>query len=180
MEFQTVINDVKGKAETYAGQAQDVFKTSVNVVKQANGIVTGSVQTLAKTESAAAKDLYASAVASFEKAKKAGFKAVANEPMAYVPAGRDRVSSAYSDSIKVVTKARTDLEKVFNKGFDAIQVSLGVKKSAPKRAASSAKKTAAKSANSAASTAKTTAKRTTTAAKKTASTAKAKTTGATA
>lgn len=56
MEIQVVINDVKGKAETYAAQAQDVFKTSVEVAKQANGIFVGSVQTLAKTESAAAKD----------------------------------------------------------------------------------------------------------------------------
>lgn len=168
MELQTVINDVKGKAETYADQAQNVIKTSVDVVKQANGIVVGSVQTLAKTESAAAKDLYEAAVASFEKAKKAGVKAVANEPMAYVPAGRDRVTTAYTDSVKVVTKARTDLEKVFDKGFDSIQVTLGVKKPAPKRAASTAKKTATKTASSAKTATKTTAKRTTTAAKKTA------------
>ncbi|PWN57864.1 phasin family protein [Abyssibacter profundi] len=174
MEIQVVINDVKGKAETYAAQAQDVFKTSVEVAKQANGIFVGSVQTLAKTESAAAKDLYDAALASFEKAKKAGVKAVANEPVEYLPNGKDRIVTAYSDSVKVVTKARTDLEKVFEKGFDTIQVQLGLKKPAPKkRATTAAKKAPAKTtaatkkaAAGTKTTTKTTAKRTTAAAKK--------------
>ncbi|MEC9406535.1 MAG: phasin family protein [Pseudomonadota bacterium] len=178
MEIQVVINDVKGKAETYAVQAQDVFKTSVEVAKQANGIVVGSVQTLAKTESAAAKDLYEAALASFEKAKKAGVKAVANQPVEYLPNGKDRIVTAYSDSVKVVTKARTDLEKVFEKGFDTIQVQLGLKKPAPKKRATAAKKAPAKTAatKKAATGTKTTAKRTTATAKKT--TAKATTTSA--
>ena len=144
MEIQTVITDVKGKAEVYAGQAQDVFKTSVEVVKKANGIVVGSVQTLAKTESAAAKDLYDAAVASFEKAKQDGVKAVATKPVDYLPSGSDRISTAYSGSVKGVTKARTDLEKVFEKGFDTIQIQLGLKaKPAPKKRAAPAKTTAA-------------------------------------
>lgn len=164
MEIQVVINDVKGKAETYAGQAQGVIKTSVEVAKQANGIFVGSMQTLAKTEGAAAKDLYDAALASFEKAKKAGVKAVANKPAEYVPNGRDRIVTAYSDSVKVVTKARTDLEKVLEKGFDTIQVQLGLKKPAPKkRATSTAKKAPAK----ATAAKKTTAAKTTTATKRT-------------
>lgn len=98
-------------------------------------------------------------------------KAVANEPVEYLPNGKDRIVTAYSDSVKVVTKARTDLEKVFEKGFDTIQVQLGLKKPAPKkRATTAAKKAPAKTTaatKKAAAGTKTTAKRTTAAAKKT-------------
>ena len=177
MEIQSVINDVKGKAESYAGQAQNVFKHGVDTVKAANDIVVKNVQKLAEAESATAKDLYSVTVESFNKARTDGVKAVTSNPEAYVPAGRDHIVSAYETGVTTFTKTRDELSKVFTKGFDHIQVELGVKpapkkKAAPKKTTSAANG-ATKSATSTArksTTAKrtTTARKTTTAAKKTA------------
>ena len=70
--------------------------------KAANAIVVEGVKTLVDTNVAAGKDLLAVAQTSFSKAKTDGVKAVAANPVAYLPEGKDRVVAAYTDSVAVV------------------------------------------------------------------------------
>ena len=164
MEFQTLINDVKGKAQTYAGQAQNAAQTSVDTVKKANDVVVKHFKTLAETETTAAKDLYAEAVKSFEKARKDGVKTVAAAPVGYLP--KDRAVTAFDDTVKIVVKTRDELTKVFNAGFEGVQIDLGIKKAPVKKAVKRTTKRATTARKTATKKATTTAKKATTAAKK--------------
>ena len=160
MEIQTIINDAKGKAQTYADRAQNAAKTGVDTAKKANDVVVKQFKTLAETETTAAKDLYAEAVKAFDKARKDGVKAVAAQPVAYLP--KDRAIAAYDDTVKVVVKTRDELNKVLTKGFDGIQIDLGFKKAPVKKAvkrASTTRKTVAKKTTTTAKKATTTAKK---------------------
>lgn len=156
MNFETVVSDVKGRFEVVGNQAQGVAKLGVDTLKAGTDVVVTGVQGLVKTNGAVAKDLLENGKISFEKAKTDGFVAVASNPVEYVPAGRDQVVSAFSDSVSQVAKTGEELVKILKGGVNKITVSLNGKpatKKAPAKKAP-AKRTAAKKA-----TKKTTAKK---------------------
>ncbi|MGH8456762.1 MAG: phasin family protein [Stenotrophobium sp.] len=154
MNVETIVNDVKGRVEPIVAQGKEVVAKGQEVVlagfetlKTANGIVVEGVQTLVKTNVEAGKDLFAAAQTSFEKAKADGLKTVAANPVAYLPEGKDRVISAYNDTVELVTKTGDELVKTFKQGFETINakitgeaVVVAKAKATVKKAATKAKK----------------------------------------
>ncbi|MDB5971915.1 MAG: hypothetical protein JWQ90_4365 [Hydrocarboniphaga sp.] len=141
MTVQTIVSDVKGRVEPLVAIGQEVVTLSVDALLKANDVVVDGVQTVVKTQIEAGKDLLATFQSSFEKAKSAGFKAVAAAPIDYLPDGRERVVSAYNDTLTVVTKTSGEVVKIVKKGYATVSAKLSgaaVAKKAP------AKKTARK------------------------------------
>lgn len=120
MNVETIVNDVKARAEVVAAKGQEVVEASFETLKAANAIVVEGVQSLLETNVAAGKDLLAVAQTSFNKAKTDGIKAVAANPVAYLPEGKDRVVAAYNDSVAVVSKTSDELVKTFKQGYESI------------------------------------------------------------
>ena len=153
MSLQTVVDDVKGRVETLTAQGQKVAQISLDTLKQTGEIVAGKFQALVKTESEAAKDLYAAAKLGLDKARADGIKAVAAAPIGYLPP-KDKFITVYNETVTIVSKTGDELYKTFKTGFSSIQAELKgeaapvVKKvkAATKKAAGAAKKAAAKAA----------------------------------
>lgn len=124
MNVETIVSDVKGRVEPIVAKGQDVVTLSFETLKLANTIVVDGVQELVKTNVDAGKDLFSAVQLSFEKAKTDGIKAVAAKPIEYLPAGKDLVVAAYSDSLGIVTKAGEELVKVVKKGFEDVSAKL--------------------------------------------------------
>lgn len=149
MNFDTIIKDVQTqvepileKGQELLEQGQDAVLSGFETLKTANGIVVTGVQNLVKTQVEAGKDLFALAQTSFEKAKTDGFKAVAADPIAYLPEGKDRVISAYNDSLTLVTKTGDKLAKTFKNGYESFVAELNGETVTPKKATRTAKKAA--------------------------------------
>lgn len=150
MNFETIVKDVQDRVEPILEQGQEILANSqaaalagFETLKTANGIVVDGVQTLVKTHVEAGKDLFGLAQTSFEKAKTDGIKAVAADPIAYLPEGKDRVISAYNDTVTVVTKTSDKLAKTFTKGYETVSAKLAGEAVAVKKARSTAKKAGA-------------------------------------
>ncbi len=147
MNVESIVSDVKGKVEPIVAKGQEVVQAGFETLKTANGIVVEGVQTLVKSNVEAGKDLFAAAQTSFEKAKADGIKTVASNPVAYLPEGKERVISAYNDSVSLVTKTSDELVKTFKSGFDTINATISGQpvvakaKSTAKKVAAKAKKT---------------------------------------
>lgn len=124
MNVETIVNDVKVRAETVAAKGQEVVETSFETLKAANAIVVEGVTSLLETNVAAGKDLLAATQTSFSKAKTDGIKAVAANPVAYLPEGKDRVIAAYNDSVAVVSKTSDELVKTLKQGYESISAKL--------------------------------------------------------
>ena len=144
MNVETIVNDVKGKVEPIMAKGQDVVQAGFETLKSANDIVVEGVQTLVKTNVEAGKDLFAAAQTSFEKAKADGFKTVAANPVAYLPESKERVISAYNDTVTVVTQAGDELVKTFKQGFESINAAITGEAVIVKKAKTTVKKVAAK------------------------------------
>ena len=145
MGVQTIVNDVKGYVEPLVVRGQEVVSVSVDTLIKANDVLLGGVQSVVQTQLEAGKDLFAAAQTSFEKAKTAGIKAVVASPTEYLPAGRERVVSAYNDTVVVVTKTSDDLVKVVKTGYASVSAQLkGGVVAAPKRAAAKTVRAASK------------------------------------
>lgn len=173
MKIQEIVSDVRTRVESAGKQYQDAFKAYIDTQRKAFGVVKNNGQTLANTEIGAAKNVFAAAKASFDKARTDGVRKVANNPQAYVPNGRDQIVSAYKDTIDLLVRTGNELTDVFSTGYKSVVGKLSTrpaKKSAPKRSTKSKTTAGRKSASS--STAKTQTKaapRKTTAKRKTAS-----------
>lgn len=141
MTVQTIVNDVKGRVEPLVAKGQQVVNLSVDTLLKANDVVVDGVQTVVKTQIEAGKDLLAVFQSSFEKAKTAGIKAVAAAPADYLPAGRERVVSAYNDTLTVVGKTSGEVVKIVKHGYETVSAKLS---GAPAKKKAPAKKTAAK------------------------------------
>jgi len=153
MNFESLVKDVQKQVEPIVEQGQELLAQGQEVVlagfdtlKTANSIVVNGVQTLVKTHVEAGKDLIEAAQISFEKARTDGLKAVAADPISYLPEGKERVISAYNDTVTVVTKTGDKLAKTFKTGYVTISAKitgepLPVKRKAPARKAG-ARKTA--------------------------------------
>ncbi len=85
-----------------------------------NAIVVDGVQELVQTQVAAGKELVSLAQASFEKARADGIKAVAANPIAYIPEGKTTVVAVYNDSLATVTKTSEQLAKTVTSSFETI------------------------------------------------------------
>lgn len=149
MAIQNIINDVKTRVENARKPYREAFKAYVDVQKKALNVVSSGVQSLAKTETNAAKDVFAAARASFDKARKDGVRQVASQPQAYVPESRDRIVSAYKETIDLLVKTGNELGDVVTKGYNNVFNKL-TGKAAPKKSGGS---TAKKRANGKSSTA---------------------------
>lgn len=134
MDIETVVEEVKGKVETLTAQGQKLAQISFDTLKQANGIVVEKFQTLVKTETEAAKDLYAAAKLGLDKALSDGIKAVATAPISYLPPS-DKFVAAFNDTVAVLSEAGEELYQAFKSGFDSIQGEFTGKPAAKKRKA---------------------------------------------
>ena len=146
MKIQEIVSDVRNRVGTVGRNYQDAFKAYFDAQRQAVGVVTKNGQTLANTEIGAAKNVFAAAKSSFDKARKDGVRKVANNPQAYVPNGRDQIVSAYKDTIDLLVQTTNELSNVFTSGYKSVvgKLSGETKKASTsrKRAASSSRKTA--------------------------------------
>ena len=131
MNFEQTVNEVKNRLETVGeqvkdrlelagGQAQDVAKLSVETLKAANDVVIAAVQTLVKTHTEAAKDLFAASKQNLDKAFSAGLLAVATNPIEYLPDGRDTIIAAFNDTVETFTKTGAKLVKVVKSGYEDV------------------------------------------------------------
>lgn len=141
MNVDTIVKDVKGRVEPYVAKGQEVVSVSVDTLKQANSVVVDGVQSLVKTQVEAGKDLLAAVQTSFNKVKADGIKAVAAAPIEYLPDGRERVLSAYNDSVTVVTKAGDQVAKIVKKGFSTVSGTLSGRAAAKVKAKTTQAKT---------------------------------------
>lgn len=144
MNVEAIVSDVKGRVEPIVTKGQEVVLAGFETLKSANGIVVESVQTLVKTNVEAGKDLLAAAQTSLEKAKADGLKTVAANPIAYLPEGKERVISAYNDSVTVVTQTGDELVKTFKHGYKTINAKIAGKPAAVAKAKATVKKAATK------------------------------------
>ena len=144
MNVESIVSDVKGKVEPIVAKGQEAVQVGFETLKTANGIVVEGVQTLVKTNVEAGKDLFAAAQTSFEKAKADGIKTVAANPVAYLPEGKDRVISAYNDTVTLVSKTSDELVKTLKQGFDGINAAITGEAVVVTKAKTTAKKVAAK------------------------------------
>ena len=125
MSFETVVSEVKGRLETVGAQAQDVAQISLDTLKQANQIVVTSVQDLFKTHSDTVKVVFDATKTSFEKALADGLKAVAADPVSYIPAGREPIVAAFNDTVTTFTKTGEKLVKVIKSGYETVSAKFG-------------------------------------------------------
>lgn len=142
MTFDSIVKDVKDRVEPIIEQGQEILANGQEAVlagfetlKSANSIVINGVETLVKTQVEAGKDLFEAAQTSFEKAKLDGLKAVAADPISYLPEGKERVISAYNDSVTVLTKTGDKLAKTFQNGYKTVSAKLAGEEVAPARKA---------------------------------------------
>lgn len=143
MEFDQVVNDVKARFEDVSKKAQATADVAADVAKKANGVIADGAKAIADDTSSAAKSVYGNAVESFNKAREAGVKEVANNPVSFLPEGKDQIVATYNGSVEKLNKTVEGLNKVLTEGYSSARVSLGIDAPAPKKKAP-AKKAAAK------------------------------------
>ena len=144
MNFQSVVEDVKGRVETISGHGQKVAEISIDSLKQVGDVVVGGYKSLVTENTTAAKEIYSAAVSSFEKAKTDGLKAIAADPISYLPA-TDTLVAPFSQTVTVVSRTGEELYKVVKTGVETIQAQLTGKSPAAK-VAKAAKTTTKKAA----------------------------------
>lgn len=154
MNVETLVNDVKTRADVVVTRGQDVLEVGVDTIKAANAIVVDGVQELVQTNVAAGKELVSLAQASFDKARTDGVKAVAANPIAYIPEGKTTVVAAFNDSVATVTKTGDQLAKTFTTSFETITAKINGETLKPAKAAKAAKKAVRKVATKAKKAAK--------------------------
>lgn len=162
MDFQAIITDVKGRVETVSTRAQGAAEVSVDTFKQAGDIVVSSAQDLFKVHSEVATDLFGKGKASVEKAMNDGLKAVASNPVGYLPEGREQIVATFNTTVDKVSKSGEKLISTFKGGFEGVTAKIN----GENVTVAKAKKTVRKTASAAKTTAKKTVRKTTTAAKK--------------
>lgn len=153
MSVEAIVNDVKTRADVVVTRGQEALEAGVETLKAANTIVVEGVQELVQTNVGAGKELASLVQASVAKAKTDGIKAVAANPVAYLPEGKTTVVKAYSESVKVVTKTGDELAKTLKSGVETISAKIqgqvphvAKAKKAVKKTAHKAKKAAKKAA----------------------------------
>lgn len=137
MNFETVVNEVKDGLDLVSSRAQGAAEASFVTLKKANTVVVGGVTGLVKTHTEAGKTLLDAGVASFEKAKTDGLMAVVANPIVYLPAGKDTIVEAFTDTVDTLTKTGEKLVKVIVAGYETVANEIAgikpVKKTAKKK-----------------------------------------------
>lgn len=136
MNFETVVEDVKGGFELVSSRAQGAAEASYETFKKANGVVFGGVQGLVKTHTEAGKALFDAGKTSFGKAKTDGLMAVVTNPIVYLPAGKDTIVDAFADTVETFTKTGEKLVKVIVAGYETIAAEITGEKLVKKAAKS--------------------------------------------
>lgn len=155
MNVESIVNDVKGRVEPIVTKGQDVVYSGFEVLKSANDIVVDGVTSVYRANYEAGKNLFDAAQTSFQKVKVDGIKAVASNPVAYLPESKDVLLGAYNQSRDVVVKVGDDLVKTVKQGVETISAKIkgepvlvskakGTAKKATRRATKTVKKTSAK------------------------------------
>jgi hypothetical protein len=151
VDIQKLIAELKAQFETLSKKAQGLFKVSADAGQKALVVVSDNAQALVKVETAAAKDVYEIAVASFNKAKTAGLKEIAAKPVDYLPSeGVDRVVAAAQETVELLTQAGEELVEVLQKGYKSVLAKLQGKKPAARKARRTTARKATKKAAAAA------------------------------
>ena len=146
MNFETVVSDVKGRLETVGAQAQDVAEISLETLKKANQIVVTNAQNLFKVHADTVKVVFDATKTSFEKALADGLKAVAADPVSYIPAGREPIVAAFNDTVETFTKTGEKLVKVIKAGYEGVAAKITGEPVVVKQAKAGAKKAVRKTA----------------------------------
>lgn len=147
MAIQDFFNDVKTRVDNVQKPYREAFKAYVQAQRKVLDVVSSSAQNLAKTEGNAARDVFAAARASFDKARKDGVRQVASQPQAYVPEGRDRLMDAYKATIELLRKTGNDLGDVVTKGYKDVVNKLTGKPGSKRKSATTRKATGTKKTN---------------------------------
>lgn len=156
MAFQETVNEVKDRLQNTNEQVQAAAKAAVEANKKAYSVLSEGVQELAKNQQTAAKELFEEARNSFNKAREAGVRAVADEPSDFLPSS-DRAVKAFEDGKTLVINTRAELIEVVKKGVNQVKAELQGKP--VKQAAKKVVKKATATAKKATATAKKTAKK---------------------
>ncbi|MBI2383004.1 MAG: phasin family protein [Gammaproteobacteria bacterium] len=147
MNIETVVNDVKGRLEVVGTRAQGAAEASIETLKLANDVLLNGVQGVVKTQTEAGKALFEAGKASFEKAKTAGLVAVVQNPIEYLPEGKDTIVGAFDETVKIATKTGEELVKVVKTGYETVAAKVAGKTTAKRaKAAGGKRKTTAKKA----------------------------------
>ncbi|NGY05188.1 phasin family protein [Solimonas terrae] len=144
MSVEAIVNDVKTRADVVVSRGQEVIEAGVETLVAANTIVVEGVQELVQTNVGAGKELATLVQASVTKAKTDGFKAVAAKPIDYLPEGKTTVVTAYSDSVKIVSKTGGELAKTLKSGVETITAKIQGQAPVVAKAKKTAKKTVTK------------------------------------
>ena len=150
MNIESVVNDVKTRVEAVSNRAQGVAELSVDTVKKANKIVVPTVQNIVEKQTDAARELFESGKSSVSRVRNDGLKAVASNPIEYLPQGRSVFVDAFNSSVELTTKAGDELAKVLRKAYEDALARINGKKSK----VAAAKKTARKATGAARKTAR--------------------------
>lgn len=159
MNLQTVVEDVKGRVEVLSDRGYKAVAVSKDSLKQAGDLVAESFQTLVSANTTAAKDFCFAARDGFLKAKSDGLRAVAADPVSYLPEATKLVKP-FNKSVTVVSKTGDSLYKLAKTSISHIQAELSGKpataekvvrkaRTATRKARTAVKKAAAKVAASA-------------------------------
>jgi hypothetical protein len=131
MNFQSVVSDLKSRMDTLASQGQEVVKVLPGTLKQVNEVVMNGFESLMKSETTTAKDLFESAKAGFEKARVDGLKAVVSSPIEYLPP-KDKLVAVISETVEIFSRTGDEL-------YQTVKTNLA-QSPAKKRVASGARK----------------------------------------
>lgn len=142
MSIQTVVGDIKSRITSLTTQGQDLVKTLPDKFKQARPIVVEQFDVLVKTETASAKDIYASSKAGFDKAKVDGIKAVLAKPIEYLPP-KGKFYSVFNDTVDIFSKTGDELYKVLKGAPTIVEGVIEEGAAAAKKAKKVVKKAAA-------------------------------------
>lgn len=139
MAIQELFNDVGTRVESARKHSREAFAAYVDTQKKALDVLSGNARTLAKTEIGAAKEVYAAAKASFDKARVDGIRQVADQPRAYLPAGRQTLVSTYRETLDLLAKTGDELSTVVGKGYRNVRDKLTGRKPAARKTAAKRK-----------------------------------------
>lgn len=117
MSLETVASNVRRQADTVGQRTRGMLQAYRDSQRDAIKIVARNGRSVANTEIGAAKNIYTSARAAFERAREDGLREIARQPADYLPAGRKQVGAAYRTTRYLFHKTRAELTDVANGGF---------------------------------------------------------------
>jgi hypothetical protein len=127
MTLDKAVSEVKDRLETVGTQAQGAAKQGFKALKAANDVVLNGVQGVVKAQTEAAKELFTLGKESFDKAYAAGLLAVAQNPVEYIPDGRETIVGAFNETVDTLTKTGEKLVKVAKNGYVTVSAAIAGK-----------------------------------------------------